>query len=156
VVERLVAARGGSIRIPAFAMGLAMVVAVMGGGGLLTVAGFLARPAAALGAPVGGEQSTGPAAVIPTVEIDPEAHRIAASITPAVAQAIGQYVAAELAARDRAAYVLDRMTVVLLRNLLRPQDAPKIGMAVHGTKNGAPYQATLALRPLPGGHYALG
>jgi hypothetical protein len=43
-----------------------------------------------------------------------------------------------------------------VRNPLRPQDAPRIGMAVHGTKNGAPYGTTLVLDPQPGGHYAIG
>jgi hypothetical protein len=48
------------------------------------------------------------------------------------------------------------MTVVLVRNPLRPQDASRIGMAVHGTRNGAAYGATLVLTPVPGGHYAIG
>ncbi|MEA2567025.1 MAG: hypothetical protein QOD49_2202, partial [Actinomycetota bacterium] len=97
-----------------------------------------------------------PAAAIPQVAIDPGVQRIAASITQQAAQAMGQDVVGDLAAKGPAAYVFDRMTVVLVRNPLRPQDAPRIGMAVHGTKNGAPYGATLVLDPQPGGHYAIG
>ena len=31
-----------------------------------------------------------------------------------------------------------------------------VGMAVHGTRNGAAYGATFVLTPAPGGHYAIG
>jgi hypothetical protein len=89
------------------------------------------------------------------VVIDPSVRRIDASITPPLARAIGQDVAGDLAGRGPAVYVFDRMTVVVVTNPLRPQDAPRIGMAVHGTRNGAAYGATLVLSPLPGGHYAI-
>ncbi|MEA2502624.1 MAG: enediyne biosynthesis protein [Actinomycetota bacterium] len=152
LVERLVAARGSRIRVPAFAV---LVVVVMGGG-LLFVAGVRARPAGAVARPVAGERFVAPAAAIPQVAIDPGVQRIAASITQQSAQAMGQDVAGDLAAKGSAVYVFDQMTVVLVRNPLRPQDAPRIGMAVRGTKNGAPYGATLVLDPQPGGHYAIG
>jgi hypothetical protein len=97
-----------------------------------------------------------PVAAIPNVSIDPGVHRIAASITPAGAQAMGEDVASELAARRRPVYVFDTMTVVLVRNPVRPQDAPRIGMAVHGTRDGAPFRGTFVLTPLPGGHYTVG
>jgi len=134
VVERLVAARGGRIRVPAFAM----VVAVVMGAGLLFVAGVRARPTDAVSRPVAGERFVGPAAAIPSVTIDPAVHRIAASVTSRSAQAIGQDVVAELSAKGGASYAFDQMTLVLVRNPLRPQDAPRIGMAVHGTRNGRP------------------
>jgi hypothetical protein len=89
------------------------------------------------------------------VAIDPSVQRIDSSITPQMAQAMGQDVVGDLAARGPAVYVFDRMTVVVVTNPLRPQDAPKIGMAVLGTRNGASYGATLVLNPLPGGHYAI-
>jgi hypothetical protein len=120
------------------------------------VAGVRARRAGAVARPVAGERFVAPAAAIPQVAIDPGVQRIAASITPQAAQAMGQDVVGDLAAKGPAAYVFDQMTVVLVRNPLRPQDAPRIGMAVHGTKNGAPYGATLVLDPQPGGHYAIG
>jgi hypothetical protein len=151
LVERHVATRGSRIRVPAFAV----LVAVVVGGGLLFVAGVRARPARAVSRPVAGERFVTPAAAIPQVAIDPGVQRIAASITQQAAQAMGQDVVGDLAAKGPAAYVFDRMTVVLVRNPLRPQDAPRIGMAVHGTKNGAPYGATLVLDPQPGGHYAI-
>jgi hypothetical protein len=151
VAERLVAARGGRIRVPAFAV----VAAVVMGAGLLFVAGVRARPTEAVSGPVAGERFVGPAPAIPPVAVDPAVHRIAASITPQSAQAIGQDVVADLAAKGGASYVLDQMTVVLVKNPLRPQDAPRIGMAVHGTRNGAAYVATFALTPVPGGHYTI-
>jgi hypothetical protein len=152
LVERLVAARGGRIRVRA----LAVMVTVVVGGGLLVVAGMRARPAGAGSHPVAGERFVAPAAAIPSVAIDPGVHRIAASITPQAAQAMGQDVAADLAAKGPATYVFDQMTVVLVKNPLRPQDAPRIGMGVHGTRNGAAYRATLVLDPLPGGRYTIG
>ncbi len=152
VVERLLAARGGRLRVPA----LAAVVAVALGAGVLVVAGMRARTAGAVAVPVAGERFAGPAAAIPPVAIDPGVQRIDTSITPPLAQAMGQDVVGDLAARGPAVYVFDRMTVVVVRNPLRPQDAPRIGTAVHGTRNGAPYGATFVLSPLPGGHYAIG
>ena len=152
VVERLLAARGGRLRVPA----LAAVVAVALGAGVLVVAGMRARPAGAVAGPVTEGRFAGPAASIPPVAIDPSVQRIDTSITPPLAQAMGQDVVSDLAARGPAVYVFDRMTVVVVRNPLRPQDAPRIGMAVHGTRNGAPYGATFVLSPLPGGHYAIG
>lgn len=152
-LQRLLVARGGRLRVPA----LAGVVAVALGAGVLVVAGSRARPAGAASGPgaVTGPVA-GPAPVIPPVAIDASVRRIDASITPGLAQAMGQDVVGDLAARGPAVYVLDRMTVVVVTNPLRPQDAPRIGMAVHGTRNGAPYGATIVLDPLPGGHYAIG
>jgi hypothetical protein len=89
------------------------------------------------------------------VAIEPAVHRIAASVTPQSAQAMGQDVVGELTAKGRASYVFDKMTVVLVKNPLRPQDAPRIGMTVQGTRNGAAYGATFVLSPLPGGDYAI-
>ena len=152
VVERLLAARGGRLRVPA----LAAVVAVGLGAGVLVVAGMRARTAGAVAVPVAGARFAGPAAAIPRVAIDPGVQRIDTSITPPLAQAMGQDVVGDLAARGPAVYVFDRMTVVVVTNLLRPQDAPRIGMAVHGTRNGAAYVATFVLNPLPGGHYEIG
>jgi hypothetical protein len=151
VVERLLAARGGRFRVPA----LAGVVAVALGAGLLVIAGIRARPAGAVAGPVAGERFAGPAAAIPPVVIDPSVRRIDASITPPLARAIGQDVAGDLAGRGPAVYVFDRMTVVVVTNPLRPQDPPRIGMAVHGTRNGAAYGATPVLSLLPGGRYAI-
>jgi hypothetical protein len=151
VVKRLLAARGGRLRVSA----LAGVVAVALGAGVLVVAGMHARPAGAVAGPVAGERFVGPAAAIPPVAIDPSVQRIDTSIMPPLAQAMGQDVMGDLAGRGPAVYVFDRMTVVLVTNPLRPQDAPRIGMAVHGTRNGVPYGATLVLSPLPGGHYAI-
>lgn len=157
IVERVVAARGGRVRVPAFALAMALLVAVWGGAGLLVVAGLRARADAASGAPAGGEVFTGPAVAIPTVSIDPDAHRIVASITQADAQGIGQDVAAELVARAQGhVYTFHKMTVVLVKNPLRPQDSPRLGLSVEGTLGGAPYRDTLVLSSLPGGHYALG
>ncbi|HEY2668001.1 MAG TPA: hypothetical protein VGK51_14300 [Actinomycetota bacterium] len=156
-VERLLAARGGRLRAPALAGVLAVAL-----GGVLVVAATRARPAGAvaapgaMAAPGAGERFAGPAAAVPPVAIDPSVRRIDASVTAQLAQAMGQDVAGGLAAKGPAVYVLDRMTVVVVTNPLRPQDAPRIGMAVHGTRNGAPYSATLVLSPLPGGHYAIG
>ncbi|HWD71897.1 MAG TPA: hypothetical protein VG779_05160 [Actinomycetota bacterium] len=151
VVERLLAARGGRLRVSA----LAGVVAVALGAGVLVVAGMRARPAGAVARPVAGERFAGPAAATPPVAIDPGVQRIDASITPPLAQAMGHDVVSDLAGRGPAVYVLDRMTVVVVTNPLRPQDAPRIGMAVHGTRNGAAYGATLVLSGPPGGHYAI-
>ena len=103
-----------------------------------------------------GERFVGPAAAIPPVAIDPSVQRIDTSITPPLAQAMAQDVLGDLAGKGPAAYAFDRMTVVVVTNPLRRQDAPRIGMAVHGTRNGAPYGATFVLNPLPGGHYAIG
>jgi hypothetical protein len=150
-VERLVAARGGRIRVPA----VAVMAAVVMGGGLLVMAGVRARPAGAVSRPVAVEGLVGPPAAIPPVAIDPAVHRIAASVTPQSAQAMGQDVVGELTAKGRASYVFDKMTVVLVKNPLRPQDAPRIGMRVQGTRNGAAYGATFVLSPVPGGHYAI-
>jgi hypothetical protein len=133
-----------------------MVVAVVAVAGLLFMAGMRARPTEVVSRPVAGERFVGPAAAIPSVTIDPAVHRIAASVTSQSAQAMGQDVVAELAAKGGASYVFDQMTVVLVRNPLRPQDAPRIGMAVQATRNGAAYGATLVLTPVPGGHYAIG
>jgi hypothetical protein len=152
VAERLVSARGGRIRVPAFAA----LAAVVLGAGLLMVAGLRAHPTRVVAAAAAGERFVAPVAAIPTVAIDPAVHRIAASITPASAQEMGRDVAGDLAAKGPATYVLDRMTVVLVKNPLRPQDAPRIGMAVHGTRDGAAYGTTFVLTPLPGGHYAIG
>ncbi|TMK44578.1 MAG: hypothetical protein E6G66_13835 [Actinobacteria bacterium] len=152
VVERLLAARGGRLRVPA----LAGIVAVALGAAMLVGAGMRARPSGAVAAPVAGGRFAGPAAPIPPVAIDSGVQRIDTSITPPVAQAMGQDVVADLAAKGPAAYVFDRMTVVVVTNPLRPQDAPRIGMAVRGTRNGVRYGATLVLTPLPGGHYAIG
>jgi hypothetical protein len=152
VVERLLAARGGRLRVSA----LAGVVAVALGAGVLVVGGTRPRPAGAVAAPVAGEHFAGPVGMIPPVAIDPSVQRIDASITPPLAQAMGRDVVGDLAAKGPAVYVFDRMTVVVVTNPLRPQDAPRIGMAVHGTRNGAPYGATLVLNPLPGGQYAIG
>src|SRR5207237_6669098 len=80
-----------------------------------------------------------PAATIPPVAIDPSFRRIDTSIAAPLAQAMGRDVAGDLAAKGPAVYVFDRMTVVVVTNPLRPQDAPRIGMAVHGTRNGAAY-----------------
>ena len=151
VIERLLAARGGRLRVSA----LAGVVAVALGAGVLVVAGMHARPAGAVAGPVAGERFVGPATANPPVAIDPSVQRIDTSITPPLAQAMGHDVVGDLAGRGPAVYVFDRMTVVLVTNPLRPQDAPRIGMAVHGTRNGAAYGATLMLSPLPGGHYAI-
>jgi hypothetical protein len=152
VVERLVAARGGRIRVPA----LAVMAAVVMGGVLLFVANVRVRPTTAVPRPMAGERLVGPAAAIPPVAIDPAVRRIAASVTSQSAQAMGQDVVGGLAAKSPASYVLDQMTVVLVKNPLRPQDAPRIGMTVHGTRNEAPYRATFVLSPVPGGHYTIG
>jgi len=151
VVERLLVAGGGRLRVPA----LAGLVAVALGAGVLVVAGMRARPAGAVAGRVAGERFAGPAAAIPPVAIDSSVQRIDASITPLLAQAMGDDVVGDLAGRGPAVYVFDRMTVVVVTNPLRPQDAPRIGMAVHGTRNGAAYGATLVLSPFPGGHYAI-
>src|SRR5207244_352078 len=134
-VEGTPAARGGRVRVPAPAVAVALAL----GAGMLVVAGMRARPAGAVAGPVAGGHLAGPAAAIPPVAIDPKVQRIDASITPSLAQAMGQDVAGDLAARGLAVYAFDRMTVVVVTNPLRPQDAPRIGMAVHGTRNGAAY-----------------
>src|SRR5207253_5921538 len=59
VVERLLAARGGRLRVSA----LAGVVAVALGASGLVVAGMRARPAGGLAGPGGGERIVGPARV---------------------------------------------------------------------------------------------
>ena len=135
---------------------LAGIVAVALGAAMLVGAGMRARPSGAVAAPVAGGRFAGPAAPIPPVAIDSGVQRIDTSITAPLAQAMGRDVAGDLAAKGPAVYVFDRMTVVVVTNPLRPQDAPRIGMAVHGTRNGAAYVATFALNPLPGGHYEIG
>jgi len=152
VVEGLLAARGGRLRVPA----LAAVVAVALGAGMLVVGGMHARSAGAVAGPAAEGRFAGPAAAIPPVAIDPSVRRIDTSIAAPLAQAMGRDVAGDLAAKGPAVYVFDRMTVVMVTNPLRPQDAPRIGTAVHGTRNGARYGATFVLSPLPGGHYAIG
>src|SRR5438270_95214 len=87
--------------VPAFWPALA--AAVVMGGVLLFVAGVRARPTDAVSGPVAGERFVGPAAAaIPSVAIDPAVHRIAASITPPSAQAMGQDMVAELGAKGGA------------------------------------------------------